>query len=226
MKKILTAICSLAIAATSGLSLNSFAELDDVVTGTTTITIDAVDLTGSATFAVGFTVDPNAATLAGIWTGDTVTVTNFSGAPIFYVYTDATSTGAALNTAIPAAAYDDALAADATALAWTALATNDYSARADEQWTNMGITATNTDWWLGDITGGTKTLITGIFTGEGTGVVTDNILASKWAAGDPAVPDTATDALAIRTGTSFASALTVGVSVVLTFELTAGTVTL
>ena len=226
MKKLLTAICSLAIATSTGLSINSFAELDDVVPGTTTVTIDAVDLTGSATFAVGFTVDPNAATLAGIWSADTVTVANFSGAPVFYVYSDATVGTATLNTAIPAAAYDDALAADATVIAWTALATNDYSTRTDEQWTNMGITATNTDWWLGDITGGTKTLITAIFTGEGTGVATDNILASKWAAGDPAVPDTATDALSVRTGTSFPSALTVGISVVLTFELTAGTVTI
>jgi hypothetical protein len=228
MKKLLTAICSMALVATMGFGFNAFAELDDDVTGSTIVTIEAVDLSGTASFALGYTVNPQAVTLAGIWSADTITVTNTSAAPIFYVYTSASQTDVAL-AAAATGAWDDHDADDATALSWTALPTaTDFSTRTDAQWTNMGITATNSDWWLGDIYTPelveVRTRIEDIFTDEGTGVHSDNILASKWADGAFSGADTTTDVLTIRTGTSFASSVVVDISVVITFELTAGEV--
>ena len=232
MKKLLTAICSLALVATMGFGVSAFAELDDTVAGSTTVTIDAVNLSGTAAFTIGYTVDPQAETLAAIWSEDTFTVTNNSAAPIFYVYTSANQVGAAVLNPTPVVepeatheAHDDNLIGDATAIAWAAMpAATDFSAVTDNQWTNIGITKTRTDWWLGIGAEGSRTRIDDIFTGEGAGVNTDNILASKYCSGAFADADVATDSLTIRTGTSFASAIEVTINVVITFTLTAGEV--
>ncbi|MFA6331242.1 MAG: hypothetical protein WCX32_04485 [Clostridia bacterium] len=228
MKKLLTAICSMALVATMGFGFNAFAELDQDVTGSTTVTIEAVDLSGTASFALGYTVNPQAETLAGIWSASTITVTNTSAAPIFYVYTSASQTGVVLqDLETPFVEPDDGVATDASSISWAAMpAATDFSAITDEQWTNIGVTKTRTDWWLGDIYTPelveVRTRIEDIFTGEGAGVHSDNILASKWADGAFSGADTITDSLTIRTGTSFASAVVVSISVVITLELTAG----
>ena len=218
MKKLLTAICSLALVASMGFGVSSFAELDDEFTGEGTITIEAVDISGTATINTDFTIDPNTDSLATIWSTGAITLVNTSAAPIFYVFSEVNQVGAAV-LAETAELFDDALLADATAVAFGAgiVSFDALDARSDAQWTNIGVTLTNTQVWLGDATADVD--LFDIYTGE----VAGNSLASQYGS---AAEYTNEETLTIRTGTSWASAVVITFNIVATFELTAGMITL